>query len=62
MIAEGEYTQAGRTRRTVLYVFQKSGLILKYRLSHDKETPADLLGHFDNWLKTTAGGIRKYPS
>ena len=61
MFAEAEYALSGRTRRTLLYVFEKSGLILKYRMTHESSDPPELQGHLDEWLRLTAAQIRPYP-
>ena len=61
MFAEAEYVLSGRTRRSLLYVFEKSGLILKYRITHESTDPPELQAHLDEWLKLTAEQIDKYP-
>lgn len=61
MFAEAEYTQSGSTRRSLVYVFEKDGFILKYRVTHDSDAPPELQDHLDAWLRATAQQIQRYP-
>ena len=61
MFAEAEYTQWGSTRRSLVYVFEKEGFILQYRVTHDSDAPPELQDHLDAWLRATAEQIQGYP-
>lgn len=60
MVAEAEYFRSGQTSRTIAYLFEKSGFVLKYRITYDSGAPAELPTHLDAWLLITASRIQRY--
>ena len=61
MVAEAEYVRSGSTSRSIAYVFLKSGLVMKYRITYDLGGPDELPSHLDSWLRRTASVIDRYP-
>ena len=61
MVAEAEYFRSAQTSRTIAYLFEKSGFLLKYRITYDSGAPRELSSHLDAWLLITARRIGPYP-
>ena len=60
-VAEATYSRGSGSARSWVYVFEKEGLILKYRITYDDSgAPPELEEHLMRWIAETAEEITRY--